>query len=328
MTDNRAFKIKCGGVLNSEVFEEASREELRVLVAIMDKPLFFTNEADVAAAAKVSRARASAAIALFSEAGILVREGDVSYEFKEQNEEDDIVRDGKEVAETIRKKSLAELFDELARLMGKEALNTDEVKKITSLITDRALNEDYILSLAAHLAARDKLTVFKLVRKAKQLEDCDIDSPETLETYIKNAESEGGLVFEFKQMFGVYTRNVQKTELEFFRKWREVYAFSTEIIALAQDITVTSTAKLSYSYMDKLLDRWHECGCKTVEECRDQSARDRAAIAEEKRKQKEPSRKTQKSVAPTPKYGNFNAMDGLMKALERSYGESEEEKPQ
>ncbi len=327
MAQNRAFKAKASDALNKEAFLDASRDELRVLIAIMANPLTYSTEEELAVAASVSRARAAAAVALFEEAGIVVREGNVSYEFSDTGSDLELAeRSSTEVARTIRKKSLADLFSELASLMDVETLNTDEIKKITSLVSDLALTEDYILTLAAHLNLGGKLTVFKLTRQAKKLDELGIDTIEALDDYIKSKEETNGLVPDFRKMFGAYGRNIRKTELDFYRKWREVYAFSDEIISLALDITAESTSSLNYKYIDAILTRWHEAGCKTVAECKAKTETDRSIIAEEKKSRKAASQKAAKSVSTIPKYSNFDCNEALARALERSYGKTDGDK--
>ena len=80
-----------------------------------------------------------------------------------------------------------------------------------------------------------------------------------------------------------------------------------------------SKADYTYSYMDTLLTRWHECGCKTYEECKRQSEIDRARISDEMKRENAPQRDTSKTKAPTPKYGDFDPDEAFARALERSY---------
>lgn len=326
----RRLKVKSGGVLNSEAFFEASREELRVLVAIMEKPLAYSSDDEVGKAAGVSKGRAAAAITLFLEAGVIVREGDVSYEFEKRSREDDIIeRSSAEVAETIRKKNLADLFSELAAMMGKETLNTDEIKKLTSLTEDLVLTEEYVMMLAEFLSSKERLSVKNLLKEAAKLDKMDVHTPERLEEYLKMSEGTGSLEWQFRSTFQKYGQKLSKSELDYFRKWTEVFGFSSEIVLLALDVNVRSKTNYSYAYMDTLLERWHECGCKTLEDCKRQAESDRARIAEEKRRDSTVPQRTKKSEAPAPRFGDFDPNEALKRAIEKSfakYGSDEEKK--
>ena len=318
----RKIKIRSGGVLNSEAFFEASGDELRVLVAIMQNPLTYSTAEEIAEVARVTKSRAAAAIALFLEEGLIIREGEVTYEFEERIDDGEIIkRDSLEVANTIRKKSLGELFLDLASMMGKESLNNDEIKRLTALTEDLVLSEEYILTLAQHLLSISKsLSVLKLVEKAKKLARMEICTTESLEEYLKIKESESTLEWEFKKLFKKTDGIVSKTEIEYYKKWTQIYGFSSEIILFALDMNVKAKTKYSYSYMDKLLERWHESGCKTLEDCTRQYEADRVKIAEEIRRENVPTAKrTKKTEAPTPKFGDFNPDEALERAIAKSF---------
>lgn len=327
MSDERALKVSSGGVLNSEAFQEASREELRVLVAVMDRPYAFSNAAELAEAAGVSRARAASAIALFTEAGIFMREGDIGYEFSEPKRKED-ERTGKEVAGIIRNNRLAELYAELTDLMGKDAMtNGIENRGIASLVADYGLTADFILILATYIKSKGTLTVDKLVSRAKKFEAMGINTAQRLEEYIKSEEKNGSLEWEFRHTFRRYSKPPQEAELDIYRKWTEVYGFSSEVVKLALDINVKSKSDYSYSYMDALLTRWHECGCRSTEECKAQAESDRARMAEEMRAQRAP-RRNESAAGAAPKFGDFDPDEALTRAISRSYGKYEADEPE
>ncbi len=328
MSNERALKVSGGGVLNSEAFQEASREELRVLVAVMERPYAFSDAAELAEAAGVSRARAASAIALFTEAGVFVREGDVEYEFSAPRDGEG-ERTGKEVAEIIRNGKLAELYAELTDLMGRDAMtNGAENRGIASLVADHGLTADFILILATYIKSKGTLTVEKLISRAKKFGAMGIDSAEKLEEYIKSEEKNGSLEWEFRHTFRRYSKPPQEAELDIYRKWTEVYGFSSEIVKLALDINIRSKSDYSYSYMDTLLTRWHECGCRSLEECRAQSESDRARIAEEMRTERSPRRPEAKAGAQAPRFGDFDPEEALARAIDRSYGKYAADEPE
>lgn len=325
MSEERGLRVMSGGVLNSDAFQEASREELRVLVAVMDRPYAYSTAAELAEAVGVSRARAASAVALFTEAGIFVREGDVGYEFSEPKT-GDAERTGKDVAQIIRNGRLAELYSELVGLMGKDAMtNGVENQGIASLVADLGLTADFILILATYIKSKGTLTVEKLISRAKKFDSMGIDTAEKLEEYIKNEEKNGSLEWEFRHTFRRYSKPPQEAELEIYRKWTEVYGFSGDIIKLALDINVMSKSDYSYAYMDKLLTGWHECGCRTLEECRERAQTDREKLAEQIRTERSQRRAEAASGAPTPKFGDFDPDEALARAINRSYGKYAED---
>lgn len=309
------------GALPTEAagFAEASREELRVLVAIGS--LGAVSEEEISAAAGVSRPRALAALAFWVAEGIIEEtEAAITEEFAERLEIGETIEEpAREVAKTIRDESLAELLSECAALMDKPALSTAEVKIVCALVSQYALTPEYILTLAAYLGGSGKLTAVRLRDEAIRLVGKRVDTTEALEVYIKDRESESSDEQELRRILGIYGRRISSAERALFKKWTEEFGFGTVIIGEAYGICVMNTGKLSFMYMDKIMLGWHKAGCKTLEECRALTA---ASKAEEKTSSDErPERKKPKTKPEKPRYGDFDINDAFAKALERSYGE-------
>ena len=321
MTEYKILPLK---VTDKEAFTEASAEELRVLLALIERDGEPCKAEDVARLAKTSKARASSALVFWHEAGV-IRDAEskttITEEFEERIVSGKILEaDSESVAKSIRNASLAGMIAECSALMKRAALSSAEVKSITALYEQYSLSEEYIVMLAAYLAEGGRLTVTKLVNKAIKLSEREIDTPKALESYIVERENESEAEREFRKLFGIFGRAPSKTEKECFKKWSKDYGYFTDIVGEAYDIAVTSATRGHLKYADKLLTRWYESGCRTLSECK---ARYTADEAEKKDKKAEAA--NAKTGAPQKKqeqkrYGNFDPKEAFMKALERSYG--------
>lgn len=311
------------------VFAEASREELRVLLALIEANGCFESEAALAEAARVSVARARASLVLWQEEGV-IKEPDgtpknaptVTEEFESRIELGKITdRPTGEVAREIRDNNLADLLSECAAMMDKPALSTEEAKIISAIYTQLKLGEEYIVTLAACLAEKGKLSAHRLGTEAERLVKRGIDCVEELEKYFEAKENESGAEWEFKRLLGIYNRNLSKREREIVNKWYYDFGFSDEIVGEAYDImTMKDATKISLPYMDKVLTHWHEEGCRSVEECKRLVERERATLDAERAASKPPSI-PRTTAAPKPRYGDFDVNDAFEKALLRSYGD-------
>lgn len=307
-------------------FAEASKEELRTLLALIEAEGAPDSVEALAIAAKVSRTRAASALSFWFEAGILTEgevkssEPTITEEFEERIEIGaKIERSSKEAAKSIRDESLAELIDECARIVGKPALSTEESKQIVALYKDYSLDEEYIVMLAAHLSESGKrLSVPLIAGKADALFKRGITTVDELLTYISDKNEESEFEWEFKSIFGIYNRTLSPAERDYAAKWLGEFGFGAEIIKEAYGESTKHTSTLSYPYVDKILSGWSEAGCKTVEDCKRKSESEKPTqdAAEEKSAKKKKSEKKQ-----TPRYGDFDVNDAFAKALMRSYGE-------
>ena len=327
MTD---YSLSLASLTEKEAFSDASKEELRVLLALVECGGCFADTDALAEAAKTSKARTAASIAYWEESGVITKKNDtdtekmrtVTEEFEERVFLGRITeRSADTAAKDIRDHNLADLMSECAMMMKKPALSTEEAKLISALYTQYALDEEYIITLAAYLSDKDKLTAQRLGAEAERLLKREIDTAEKLVTYLADRDNEIGEEWEFKRLVGISNRNLTKKEKEYIKKWYLEFSFGNEIISEAFSISGKLGNQINCSYMDKILTRWHEAGCHTVEECRILSERDKAELDAQKPDKKPPSIPRKK---PTPRYGEFDVNEAFEKALLRSYGEDGE----
>ncbi len=318
-------KIHIAPLVSREEFTDASAEELRVLLAARETGSLDAER--LAALCKISRSRASAAIAFWKSSGIVTEDGEptITEEFERRISSGELEeKSSVQAARDIRDHSLYEMLEECAAIMKKaHGLNSAEVVKLTALHSQYSLSAEYIVTLAAYEAGRlaksdKKLTVAKLVDKALRLCDKEIDSVEALEEYIKEYENETAIERELRHLLGIYQRTLTKTEKKLFKKWSHEYGYFTEIIGEAYDITVAATGERRLEYMDTVLTRWNKAGCRTIAECREESEKFRRESAA-----KRAEKKKEDGAPDTPKYGSFDVEDAFQKALMRSYGKKD-----
>lgn len=319
MTDKISYITAPLALSDKEAFTEASKEELRVLLALIESVGSLDSVSTLAARAQVSTARAGSALVFWEEAGVIRKRTDeqtITEEFEERLELGKIREvPAIDTARAIRDAALADMITECATLMKRAALNSTEIKELAALHEQYALSEEFIVTLAAYMAEHGKLTVTRLTDKAIQLTEKEIDTPEALEAYITERESDSEAEREFRKLFGIYNRAPSKTEKECFKKWSRDYGYFTEIVGEAYDIAVTSATRGHLAYADKLLSRWFECNCRTLSECREQYEKDEA----EKKSKKEAEKATKKKPEKE-RYGDFDPEEAFLKAIERSYG--------
>ncbi len=322
---SKEYKVLPLRITASPVFSEASCEEMRVLLALVECEGSFESAEALAALAKVSKPRCTSALALWEEAGVITPRADgapiITEEFSARLVKDEIDEaPSVEVADSIRDGNLKSAIDECTMLMELGTMPTADVKNITALYTQYALSPEYIVTLAAYLAGQGKLTARKLCNHAIRLQESGCDSVEALESYIQNKANETDTDWEFRRIFGIYNRNLSQSEKNYFRKWSEEYGFSVAIVSEAYDRAVMNTqnGRRYMQYMDTVLTSWYNAGCKTVAECIAQSEADKPKPAPEQKR-------TMNREAEKPRYGDFDVHEAFRLALERSYGANDDD---
>ena len=306
-----------------EAFAEASREELRAIIALSDNggaPLSFE---DISRLAGISLSRARSAVAFWEGSGVLKAEdalltdGNIVEVFERRLGDSDMLdMTGVETAAEIRDANLAEVIDHCAKLMKKPVLHMEETKRIVSLSAEYGLEPGYIMALVTFMAEHSKsLTASAIFRKGKTLYDKEINTFEKLEAYIKDSEDQVSGEAEFKRAFGI-NHKLSSNQRELLKKWFMDYGFGLDVIGEAYDLMVNNINRVDFRYMDPIITSWHEAGCMTVADCRKKVAEDRL-----KKKQAADAKKPQKKKeTEKPRYGNFDPDEAFARALERSYG--------
>jgi DNA replication protein DnaD len=329
MTEKKTYIYIKGKALASEVFPDASADELRALVCMIEatSPL---NADEISKRSGISRARAAAAVALWLEAGVL-KEADgapvISEEFNTGAREGEIEeRSSLEVAKTIRDEQLSDMISECTKLLRRTTLPIEETKKISGLYQQYGLSSEYILTLTAFLThgGERRVNVDTLVNAAINYStEMGISTVEALEAYIEKKESESAAAKEFRKIFGIYDRALSKTEAECFERWSREYGYFTDIVGEAYDLAVMGGYKKLVFQANRLLTRWHESGCRTVSECR---ARFEEDEAEKKRERDNAKREKKSAEKPRDTYSDFDPEEALRLALERSFGSDDDNK--
>lgn len=323
--DYRIDRIR---VIGKGAFSEASKEELRALLALIELGGVAESVEELASAAKISSARCKAALAFWEESEVIFQGSDAPViidEFEDRlvaSEIDEIP--AREVADSIRDEQLASMIDECGRMMGQACLSNTDVKNITALHTQYLLGADYIVTLAAYLCSKGDLSVRKLCNEAIKLSSKGCDSLEALEGYITEVENSSGAEWEFRRVLGIYGRNLSSSERAYFKKWSEEFGYSVPIVSEAYDIAVlnTRTGRGDLRYMDSVLTAWHEAGCRTLSDCREQIEKDKLKRQTE---QTQGEKKRQKTIPKTPRYGNFDINEAFENAVARSFGSEDTE---
>ena len=316
------YKITPIRVTDKEAFVEASVEELRVLVALIECNGCPKSTDALAKAAHVSKTRAASAIVFWQEAEVIKPLGDtptITEEFEDRLRKGEITEESaEEIARSIRNEGLADLISECAAIMNRSALNSTEIKNLCALATQYALEEEYIITLATYMAKNaKKLTVTKLTNKAINLVEKDIDTVDKLEAYIADNENTSEAEKAFRSIFGLWNGALSSFEKECFLRWSRKYGYFTNVVEYAYTIACEKGVQAKVKYVDRLIRAWYEAGCRTVAECKSKYERDLEARKEKKKEQKKNSTKKK----PDDTYGAFGDPDEeLKKALARSFG--------
>lgn len=93
----------------------------------------------------------------------------------------------------------------------------------------------------------------------------EITTPEAAEEHMQRERRSLLLTEQVRDVLQIRARALTQTEKKYVESWLET-GFSPEAIAVAYDRTVVGTGKLTWKYMDRILQSWREKGLFTPEQ--------------------------------------------------------------
>lgn len=175
----------------------------------------------------------------------------------------------KEIASTVRGNKQADyLFKHCEMLYGRP-LKHNEQRTLMIILEDACLPVEVAMVLIDHCFSVNKATPAYMRAVALNWVDTGIitlDKAEEKAAELKNLDN---AINRFKKMFEV-TSAFSKQQKECIDKWVNVYGFSDEMVNEAYQITLNSTGKLAFQYMNKILEGWHANGITTTEQLGEQ----------------------------------------------------------
>ena len=81
---------------------------------------------------------------------------------------------------------------------------------------------------------------------------------------IQNEKQKNGYLYAVRKVLGIADRALSQSEEKYLMKWKNECGMSEEMVVHAYDCCITQIAKLSFPYMDKIIERWHKEGIHDV----------------------------------------------------------------
>ncbi len=303
-------------LVGSRALLEASGDDLRVLLALLEDGSLSGDK--LAAAAGCSPSRAEGARAYWRECGILMPDAPA------QAREESYTLLGQELADVITRRGARPFIEDCQLLLG-HTMNQGELDKVFRLMEDYCVDESYVLTLLAFCKELQKCSIHYLETTAIDMINRGITTLPALDAYIGKRRATAPTERLVRKIFGIYERPLTKPEKAAVDKWA-LYGYGEEEIGLAYDITIDITGKSAVSYADKnIVSKWFAAGCRTLHDIlayEETERKKRAAAYAEKKAAK----KSAPKGARPEEIHSFDTEDFFQKALERSYSPKEEKK--
>ena len=257
-----SFPVPCD--VADKYIKLASGEQLKVLLLAVRELSDKIDVSGIAEKLRTDKTTVEDALLFWVQCGIIVRE------------ETPAEKPEKQVVITAQMPSRSDVItrgmeDEKIRLLLREAqlkfgrsLKNNESRLLVSLYDDYGMDVSVILLLLQHAASQKKANLKYIQETAVRWLKAGVETVKDGEALIVK-EAKGKLAFGVvRRVFGLDDRLPSDKETEFSDTWVNVWNMSESMLKAAYDACIDSKTKISFPYINKVLEKWHKAGYKTV----------------------------------------------------------------
>lgn len=157
------------------------------------------------------------------------------------------------------------LFQEAQQKLGK-TIGYEGQSILIMLHDTYDLPVEVILMLLEYAKSKGKTGYKYIASIGREWSEKEIDSLESAEEYIREQHTTDTVWEQFRALTNAKNRNPTAKQKRYLLSWSRELGFSAEMIALAYEICIDNTNKLSLEYMDRVLRSWQQNGVKTPAE--------------------------------------------------------------
>lgn len=161
-------------------------------------------------------------------------------------------------------KVLSEITSVAEDLLGKTLGDTD-IRTLYWFYDELGFGAELIMILLEYCVSKDKRDMRYIEKVAIAWHEKGITDIAAAEKYMTEESQRGKVYYELRKLFGIVDRNLSKTEEAYLEKWHSDCGMSVEMIALAYEYCIMATQKMSFQYMDKIIENWKNAGISTIE---------------------------------------------------------------
>lgn len=257
-----SFPVPCDVV--DKYIKLASGEQIKVLLSVMRDLSDKIDAQRIAGQLNIDKTAAEDALLFWVRCGILSRA-----ETQARKPEKNIIINAE--LPTRQDVIARGMEDEKVRLLLREAqlkfgrtLKNNESRLLVSLYDDYGMDISVILLLLQHAVAENKANLSHIRSTAVKWLKSGVENVADGEALIAD-EVKSKLAFGVvSRAFGIEQRMPSEKEAEYSNLWVNKWQMSPEMLKAAYDACIDQKAKISFPYINKVLEKWRSAGYKTV----------------------------------------------------------------
>lgn len=143
-------------------------------------------------------------------------------------------------------------------------LTTAEMSSLFWFHDELGFSPEAVLLLLEYCISKGKNSMKYIEKVAVSWSEKGATQADRVVEIIEEDEKKNGYLYSIRKLLGIVDRPLSQSEERFLMKWKNELDMGEEMVALAYEYCVIQTAKLSFPYMDKIIERWAKQGIRDV----------------------------------------------------------------
>ncbi|MCD8391489.1 MAG: DnaD domain protein [Firmicutes bacterium] len=178
--------------------------------------------------------------------------------------------DGKKSAGQIAKimlenSDLSGLCNQIIPSLLKKPITPKDMQTVYWMYDELGFTPEMIAVLIEYCASNGKDSVQYAEKVAVTWSEKGLNTIEKMERYIENEKKRKSYFYSIRKLMGISDRPLHQKEEEYLRKWSADLNMNEDMVALAYEYCIMQTSKLSFPYMDSILENWDKKNIHDVE---------------------------------------------------------------
>lgn len=164
------------------------------------------------------------------------------------------------------------MMDMVETIFGRP-LSTPEIGRVIDLHDWYGLPADVIIMMVQYAVGLGKCNMNYIEKMASDWAENDITTHERAEERIAELDRRQQAWREISSLFGIQKRQPSDSEVQSVCRWLYEWKFSREMLKEAYNRCVDSTGSVRFSYINRILERWHKENICTLEQASKEDSR-------------------------------------------------------
>ncbi|MBR5236335.1 MAG: DnaD domain protein [Clostridia bacterium] len=150
---------------------------------------------------------------------------------------------------------MSQMYNIVSQILGK-TLSSADAELLYSFYDFYALPVEVIIVLIEYYVSKGKRSMKYMEKEVGKWASAGIDTVKKAKAYIEKREEFLSYAGRVRSIIGIQERHLTARELTLIKHWQNELAMSLDMVKTAFELTVNQTGKLSFAYMNKIMESW------------------------------------------------------------------------